>query len=146
MSSLDLSKLQNALDNEENSFVLNLTDEKIEQNKRLALRDLYLEADFEDEILELLEDYVFVDEIPQFKSGSYIRWISLKDPDNIKLTRGATICDVDLREGGTYIICKNNYGRKTTCFQIKVDENFIFRKLNPQEKVLLSVVNYLSKN
>jgi len=138
--------LQSALDNEENSYIMNLTSEKIEEIKNNMIEELQLSEDYEDEILDKLEDYMYIDEIPHFKSGCYIRWINLLNPNEIRLKSGATICDIELREGGTYVICKNNYGRRNTCFQLKVDENLIFRKLNNQEKVLLSVMNYLKKN
>ena len=138
--------LQTALDNEDNSYIMNLTTEEISNMKDSVISDLYLDDDYKNEIIDKLEDYVYIDEIPHFIGGCYVRWINLQKPDDIKLTSGGTICDVELREGGTFIICKNNYGRKKCCFQIKMDENLIFRKLTNQEKVLLSVMNYLKKN
>jgi hypothetical protein len=113
--------------------------------KRRVLSDLQLEKEEEDDIMDKLADYIYIDEIPEFKNGCYIRWINLNNPDNLKLSSGSTICDIELREGGTYIICRNMYGRRKVCFQIKMDEHFVFRKLTDQEKVLLSVMNYLSK-
>lgn len=140
-----LQELQGALDNEDNAYIMNLTNEKIYNMKRNVLNDLQLLKNEEDEIMDKLSDYIYIDEIPEFKEGCYIRWINLKDPENLKLSSGSTICDIELREGGTYIICKNVYGRRKVCFQIKMDEHFVFRKLTDQEKVLLSVMNYLSK-
>lgn len=140
-----LQELQGALDNEDNAYIMNLTNEKIYNMKRNVLNDLQLVKNEEDEIMDKLSEYIYIDEIPEFKEGCYIRWINLKDPENLKLSSGSTICDIELREGGTYIICKNVYGRRKTSFQIKMDEHFIFRKLTNQEKVLLSVMNYLSK-
>jgi len=141
-----MQELQKALDNEENSYIMNLTNQKIEQIKKNSLQDLFLNEDEIENILDKLEDYIYVDGMSDLKSGCYIRWIDLKDPNNIKLSRGATICDIEIRQDGTFIICKNNYGYKRGCFQIKMDENFLFRKLTDQEKVLLSVMNYLNKN
>jgi hypothetical protein len=140
-----LQQLQGALDNEENAYIMNLTNEKIYNMKRRVLSDLQLEKEEEDDIMDKLADYIYIDEIPEFKNGCYIRWINLNNPDNLKLSSGSTICDIELREGGTYIICRNMYGRRKVCFQIKMDEHFVFRKLTDQEKVLLSVMNYLSK-
>lgn len=140
-----LQQLQGALDNEENAYIMNLTNEKIYNMKRRVLSDLQLKKEEEDDIMDKLADYIYIDEIPEFKNGCYIRWINLNNPDNLKLSSGSTICDIELREGGTYIICRNMYGRRKVCFQIKMDEHFVFRKLTDQEKVLLSVMNYLSK-
>jgi hypothetical protein len=141
-----MEMLETALDNEENSYIMNLTNERIEKIKNHMIEELQLSNDYEDEILDKLEDYMYIDELSHFRSGSYIRWISLLNPNEIRLKSGATICDIELREGGTYVICKNNYGRRNACFQLKMDENLIFRKLNNQEKVLLSVMNFLKKD
>lgn len=141
-----MEMLQTALDNEENSYIMNLTNEKIEEIKNHMIQELQLSDDYEEEILDKLEDYMYIDELPHFRSGSYIRWISLLNPNELRLKSGATICDIELRENGTHVICKNNYGRRNVCFQLKTDENLIFRKLNNQEKVLLSVMNFLKKD
>jgi hypothetical protein len=95
------------------------------------------------EIIEKLEDYIYIDEIPDIKYGSYLRWIPLKDFNNIKLTNGAIICDIIVSEKGTYILCKNNYGK---CMKIKMDDSLLFRKLTYQEKILLNVVDHLNNN
>ena len=99
-----LQELQGALDNEDNAYIMNLTNEKIYNMKRNVLNDLQLLKNEEDEIMDKLSDYIYIDEIPEFKEGCYIRWINLKDPENLKLSSGSTICDIELREGGTYII------------------------------------------
>tara|TARA_B110000967_G_scaffold86461_1_gene89037 strand:+ start:567 stop:1010 length:444 start_codon:yes stop_codon:yes gene_type:complete len=138
--------LQDALDNDDNSYIMNLTNEKIEEIKNHMISELQLSDDYANEILDKLDDYMYIDEIPHFRNGSYIRWINLLNPNEIRLKSGATICDIELREGGTYVICKNNYGKRNACFQLKMDENLIFRKLNNQEKVLLSVMNYLKNS
>ena len=85
--------------------------------------------------------YRYVDEINDLKRGSYIRWINIKDADNIHLTKGSTISDIKLTDNGTYISCTNIYGKSN--FNIKMDECLIFQKLTDQEQVILSVVNYL---
>ena len=74
--------------------------------------------------------------------GHYIRWINLKNPDSFKLTNGAIVCDIKVINNQVQIICK---GGNRRIFQIKFDENMIFQKLTDQEKVLLSVLDYLNK-
>jgi tRNA-dihydrouridine synthase len=127
-------------------IIINGGISKIEEIKNHMISELQLSDDYANEILDKLDDYMYIDEIPHFRNGSYIRWINLLNPNEIRLKSGATICDIELREGGTYVICKNNYGKRNACFQLKMDENLIFRKLNNQEKVLLSVMNYLKKS
>ena len=74
--------------------------------------------------------------------GFYIRWISLKNPENLKLTTGGIIIDIDIISDCVQIRIKNNMNR---IFQIKLDENMIFQKITPQEYVILGVLDYLEK-
>ena len=74
--------------------------------------------------------------------GYYIRWIPLKNPDNIKLTNGGIIIDIDIINSCVQLRIKNNMNR---IFQIKLDECYIFQKITPQEKVILGVLDYLDK-
>ena len=45
------------------------------------------------------------------KYGSYIRWISLKNPENLKLTNGGIVCEMKVGDNGIVIVCKNNFNR-----------------------------------
>ena len=74
--------------------------------------------------------------------GYYIRWISLKNPDNVRLTNGGIIIDIDIINSCVQLRIKNNMNR---IFQIKLDECYIFQKITPQEKVILGVLDYLEK-
>ena len=58
--------------------------------------------------------------------GSYIRWIPLKNIENIKLTNGGIIIDIDIISDCIQIKVKNNMNR---IFQIKFDECYVFQKL-----------------
>ncbi len=57
----------------------------------------------------------------------------------MNLTNGAIICDVKLVNGKLHVLCKNR-GRM---MQIKFDEVLIFQKLSDQERVILSILDYL---
>jgi hypothetical protein len=72
--------------------------------------------------------------------GFYIRWIPLKDPDNIYLTNGGLLCDMKIINDQIHIICKNNRNR---IIQFKFDEAMIFQKISQQEHVILNVLDYL---
>ena len=67
----------------------------------------------------------------------------IKNPEKINLTNGAFFTDYVYSKDSVKIVCRNNRG---FTFQIKFDEVIIFQKLNDQEQVLLSVMDYLSKN
>ena len=143
MNSLDLSNLLNALDNESNEKIMSLTKSKIKDHKNNILQRLQLNRETLKEYHKKLQDYRYVSDLTDFKFGSYIRWIPLKNIENLKLTRGAIICDYKIVNGQLHIVCKNNFGK---VFQIKFDEVEIFQKLSYQEKVLLHVIDMLDKN
>jgi hypothetical protein len=91
--------------------------------------------------LKILTHYIYVDEINNLKYGSYLKWISLKTPDNLQLTHGAFFCNIKITDNGVYIVCKNYANRH---FQIKMDECLLFQKLTDQEKVILHALDHLS--
>ena len=65
----------------------------------------------------------------------------IKNPDEIKLTNGGVIVDVSVMNDDIYLTCKNNRNRM---FKLKMSENIIFQKLTEQEKILLSVLDYVN--
>ena len=143
MSELDLSNLLNALDNESNEKIMGLTKNKIKDHKNNVLQRLQLDRHTLKDYHKKLENYRYVSDLTDFKFGSYIRWISLKNVNEIKLTKGAIICDYKIVNDQLHIVCKSGFGK---IFQIKFDEVEIFQKLSYQEKVLLHVIDMLNKN
>ena len=123
-------------------FLLNYYD-KIKDHKNNILQRLQLDRNTLKDYHKKLKDYRYVSDLTDFKFGSYIRWIPLKNIESLKLTRGAILCDYKVVNGQLHIVCKNNFGK---VFQIKFDEVEIFQKLSYQEKVLLHVIDMLDKN
>lgn len=140
-SSLDIPALLHALNNDTNSNILDTTTASIQSKKNDMLQKLQLPRKELKKLHKSLINYKYVDELPDIQLGRYIRWISLKNPDNIKLTRGGIICDIFTGESDIVIKCKNNLNR---FFSLKLNECFIFQKLTDQEKVILSAVNHLA--
>lgn len=134
--------LQKALDNENNSSIMNLNSKKIKSIKNDYLQKLLLPRDKLKEYHLKLKDYRYVDDLSDIQYGRYIRWINLNNPDNIKLTTGGIIIDIKILESGIHLVCKNNMNQR---FQIKIDENIIFQKLSDQEKILILALDYLDK-
>lgn len=134
--------LQKALDNENNSSIMNLNSKKIKSIKNDYLQKLLLPRDKLKEYHLKLKEYRYVDDLSDIQYGRYIRWINLKNPDNIKLTTGGIIIDIKIIESGIHLVCKNNMNH---CVQIKIDENIIFQKLTDQEKILITALDYLDK-
>ena len=142
MDEKEVEILEKAFNNENNEPLLELTDEKIEESKINILSKLCLEKKSINFLLKKLKNYRYIDELPELKDGAFIRWISLKNPDCVKLTNGGLIIEIKIHNNGIIIICKNNMNR---IFQLNMNENLIFQKINQEEMVLLSALNYLNK-
>lgn len=138
----DVNKLLKALENDDNKGLLQLNTNKIKSIKNKVLKDLFLSKEQLNKMKVQLEDYRYVDEIPDLQYGNYIRWISLKNPDNLKLTTGGNICQIKVHDNGIHIVCRN---RMNALFQICMNENLIFQKFSNQERVILSAMDYLDK-
>jgi hypothetical protein len=141
---MDVNKLLKALDDESNETLLNFTSDKIREMNLNILNELHLSKKDTLELLGKLKEYKYVDEMNELKYGAYIRWISIEDPKDIYLTKGALFCEMKITDDGVFCICKN-YGFKSRYFQISMDKSLIFQKLTDQELVLLSALDHLSK-
>jgi hypothetical protein len=140
---MENEKLLKALDNENNSSMINLTSKKIKQIKNDNLQLLQLSRETLKEFHKKLKDYRYVDELNEIQYGHYLRWIPLKNPEKIYLTKGAILLDIKIKEQGVHLLFKNSYNK---IFEIKLDENMLFQKLSDQEKILLSALDYVSPN
>ena len=142
MSDQEINNLLLALENESNSSIMNLTSSKIKTIKNNMLQKLAMERDELKVMHKKLKGYRYCSDMQDVQYGYYIRWIPLKNPDNIKLTNGGIIIDIDIINSCVQLRIKNNMNR---IFQIKLDECYIFQKITPQEKVILGVLDYLDK-
>lgn len=142
MAELNVNKLLGALENETNSSIMNMTSAKIKDIKNNMLQRLQLNRTTLKTFHKKLKDYRYCSDMNDLQYGYYIRWISLKNPNYIKLTTGGIIIDIDIINNCVQIRIKNNMNR---VFQIKLDENMIFQKITPQEYVILGVLDYLEK-
>ena len=138
----DINKLMLALENNENSSIIDLNSSKIKEIKNNILQKLQLDRSTLKSLHKKLKEYRYCSDLSDLKSGNYIRWISLKNPDKIFLTNGSFYVDYTFSNDMLKVICRNSRGK---VFQIKFDEVVIFQKLNNQENVILSVLDYLKK-
>ena len=147
---LDMEKLVKALDNDNNQNIVDneLDYKKINQAKNDILQQLQLNRDQLKIMHKQLKAYRYIDSMEEVRYGSYIRWIKLNNPEDIKLTNGGIVVDIKVfkyEEEGideVHLVCRNRMNR---LFQIKLNENIVFQKLNDQEQVLLSAMEYLNK-
>ena len=142
---MDVNKLINALDNENNEKILNLTSKKIKEMNLKILMELSFSREKLMSIMKKLNGYRYVDEIDELKCGTYLKWILLSEenPDNLDLNKGAIFCEIKCKDDGVFIVCKN-MGFSSRHFQIKMDECLLFQKLTTQELILLSALDHLS--
>ena len=136
------SELLKALDNENNKNIINLSSEKIENDKNDIIEQLFLSNQIKKEMKTKLKEYIYIDDLSNIKIGSYIRWINLQNPNSIKLTNGGLICDIKYLDNGCHVVCKNNFNKM---MQINMESNLVFQKLNQQEQIILNVIDYLNK-
>ena len=149
---MDIDKLLHALNNEGNESIVDLDYRKIAKDKNDILQQLNLPRADLITFQTKLKLYRYIDDLADIRYGSYIRWISLKNPSVIKLTNGGIICDIKASAAGAHnevgasavgsaddiiIKCKN---RMNNIFQIKMSEVILFQKLTEQEQVILSAL------
>ena len=140
MSDEYIEQVIKSLDNTKNEGIMQLTNAKIKEQKNDILQKLQLDRPTLRDFHRRLADYRHVDEISDLQYGYYVRWISLKDPENVKLTNGAHICDIKILNEGVHVVCRNGYNR---FMQINLDENVVFQKITDQEKIILKTLDYL---
>lgn len=139
---MDIDLLHKAVENEDNSHILNLTKDAITNAKLDIMDDLPLSDEQKLEFMEKLDDYVYIDEIHEIRHGTYVRWLNLEDNNDITLAKGGIFCEVRFTDYGMAIQCKNFRNRY---YEIRMDNIILFRKLTPQEKVLMCALTYLNK-
>ena len=142
MTDFKANAILDALENETNASIMELTTEKIQTQKNNMLQRLQLPRDKLKKINKKLKKYRYCSDLKDIQYGFYIRWIPLKNPDKIILTNGGIVCDIKITENGIYIVCKNRFNN---IFQLKFDECLIFQKISQQEAVILKVLDYLVK-
>ena len=138
---LDIDTLINALDNDDNAKLMKLDYSTVNKIKNDMLQRLGLSREVLVKYHKSLKHYRYIDEIPDIKFGSYVRWVPLTNPDNIKLTNGGVVCDVKIGNDVS-VLCRN---RNNLVFEFKMAKCLVFQKLSEEERVLLSAMEYLNK-
>jgi len=142
---LNIDLLTRAAENEDNAHMLELTMESVIAAKMGILNDLSLDDDEKNSIMEKLKGYVYIDEIHEVRSGTYVRWLNMEYDDDTaivvtSLAKGGIFCDIRFSDYGAVMRCKtfrNQY------YEVKLDNVILFRKLTPQEQVLMCALTYL---
>ena len=139
-NTLDINKLEKALDNTSNESIMNFTTDKIRDLNWKILKELNLNKSVAINYLGRLKGYKYVDELPDLKHGGFIRWIPITDPDYLPLNQCGIVCDIKIADEGLFITCKNFMHRH---YNFKMDDVIIFQKLTSQELIILSALDHL---
>ena len=140
--SIDENELLDALENETNSSIVNLTNRKIKEHKNTILQQIFSKKEDLKKYHKVLKDYRYCNDMRDIQYGFFVRWFNLKDEDNISLKKGAVILDMLIVEGGVQLLLKTF---RNNLFKIKFDEVVLFQKISREEKLILSVLDYLEK-
>ena len=135
-------ELLDALENETNASIMKLTNSKVKDIKNNILQKLQLSKEQLKSFHKKLKDYRYCSDMNDLQDGFFIRWIPLKNPEKVYLTNGCHVCDVLIENDMLQVLCRGINGR---IFKIRFDECIIFQKISDQEKVILSVLDYLDK-
>lgn len=138
---VEMAALEKALENENNASISNLTTHKINTEKWRQLQLLGFNQTVLEDYFRKLREYRHVDDLDGLLHGSYIRWIDLKKPDKLTLAKGGIICDIKIGQKGVQLLCKTH--PNPAMFYIMMDEAVIFQRLSPQERVILTAMDYL---
>jgi len=138
----NIETLLKAVNNEDNQKLMSTSFSDLKTMKNDILQQLQLTGEEMKDVHKKLKEYRYVDEIADLKFGSYIRYISICDPENMTLAKGGVLCDIIINDEGVNLTFKNFMHQH---FQIKMQECLIFQKLSNEEKVLLSAIEYLNK-
>lgn len=141
MDENDVHYLEKILKNETNENITNQTFQEIDEKKREIIGELELSNVATKDLLKKLEDYRYIDEMPDLQVGRYIRWINLTNPKQIKLTNGGILCEIKI-EDAVILVLKNSINR---FFQINMDVNLIFQRLSEQERIILYAIDLVNK-
>jgi hypothetical protein len=139
---MKLKKLSEALDDEANDGIMNLSTRKILEMNLSILKELHLDRNTTLDYLKKLKGYRYIDEMKDLKYGAFIRWIPITDPNNLQLKYCGIICDIKITDNGVLIVCKNFMHR---CYSFIMDKCLIFQKLTNQEQVIISALDHLEK-
>ena len=116
MTEFKANAILDALENETNASIMELTTEKIQTQKNNMLQRLQLPRNKLKKFNKKLKKYRYCSDLKDIQYGFYIRWIPLRNPEKIILTNGGIVCEIKITENGTYIVCKNRFNN---IFQLK---------------------------
>ena len=139
---MDFELLKKALENDDNVGLINTSIQEIKDKKNNILQQLGLNRDDLKLFNSNLKGYRYIEELKDLKIGSNIRYIKLKNIENIKLSGVNNLCEIKVLNHGIGLVFKNFQNR---FFTIYFNDNLIFQKINCEEEVILKAIKHLNK-
>ena len=138
---MDLELLKKALENDDNVGLINTSIQEIKDKKNNILQQLGLNRDDLKMFNSNLKGYRYIEEIKDLNIGSNIRYIKLKNIENIKLSKVNNLCEIKVLNHGIGLVFKNFQNR---FFTIYFNDNLIFQKINNEEEIILKAIKHLN--
>lgn len=139
---MDFELLKKALENDDNVGLINTSIQEIKDKKNNILQQLGLNRDDLKMFNSNLKGYRYIEELKDLKIGSNIRYIKLKNIENIKISGVNNLCEIKVLNKGIGLVFKNFQNR---FFTIYFNDNLIFQKINCEEEVILKAIKHLNK-
>lgn len=137
---MDLELLKKALENDNNVEIINTSIQEINEKKNNILQQLGLNRNDLKTFNSNLKGYRYIEELKDLNIGSNIRYIKLKDIENIKLSGVNNLCEIKILNKGIGLVFKNFQNR---FFTIYFNDNLIFQKINSEEQIILKALKHL---
>jgi len=91
---MDFDLLKKALENDDNVGLINTSIQEIKDKKNNILQQLGLNRDDLKLFNSNLKGYRYIEELKDLKIGSNIRYIKLKNIENIKISGVNNLCEI----------------------------------------------------
>lgn len=125
----DIQNILDASTNSSNEHLEEQTTETIANIVHNSLNQINLSDELVSDYYYRLKNYRYIDGINELHTGKHIRWIR-----NGKLTNGGILTNINIKDSGIQILCKNSLNKFIT---YKWDDCVTYQKLSMEEQLIL---------
>jgi hypothetical protein len=140
LSTLDVNKLLNTLDDDKHDYLENKTMDSFINENNTIINELNITNTLKLKYCNKLIGYRVVDQINELHKGKYIRWYR---ENTQQLTNGGILVDIKFLDNGVHILCMNSMRR---FIQYKFDDCITFQRLTDEEQLILLAYNYIDNS
>jgi len=141
MSTLDVDKLLEELENDKNSYLENKTLQIINKEVYDAVEEVVSDPELRQQMCSRLIGYRLVTDICDLHTRKFVKAISLKNPNKLQQTLNGTVAKISFTDTGTKIILFNPPNK----FVSYMFHNYItFQKLTDSEQLILMAYEHIS--